>query len=110
MHLMHPPIDFINYLVLFSFDMLHFKIIFTKEFQLYYLFGKPCLNSIKRRWLKFLSEYEFDINYIRGKENKVVDALSMRVHEMHDTTINMYKYDLCDRILEFPNQIYVTWT
>jgi hypothetical protein len=30
----------------------------------------------------------------------VVDALSRRVHEMHATTISMYKFDLCDRILE----------
>jgi hypothetical protein len=31
----------------------------------------------------------------------VDDALSRRVHEIHDTTINMYKLDLCDIILEF---------
>jgi hypothetical protein len=51
--------------------------------------------------LEFLSEYDFDIKHIKGKENKVVDALSMRVHEMHATTISMYQIDFCDRILEF---------
>jgi hypothetical protein len=30
----------------------------------------------------------------------VVDALSRRVHEMHDTTISMYQSYLKDRILE----------
>jgi hypothetical protein len=28
-------------------------------------------------------EYDFDINHVKGKENKVVDALSRRVHELH---------------------------
>jgi hypothetical protein len=37
--------------------------------------------------MEFLSEYEFDIKHIRGKENKVVDALSGRVYAMHATTI-----------------------
>jgi hypothetical protein len=30
----------------------------------------------------------------------VVDALSMRVHEFHDTTISMYQTDLNGRISE----------
>jgi hypothetical protein len=53
--------------------------------------------------LEFLSEYDFDIKHIKGKENKVVDALSRRVHEMHATTISMYMSDLKDRILEAAN-------
>ena len=48
----------------------------------------------------FLCEYDFDIKHIKGEENKVVDALSKRVHELHATTIGMYQTDLKDRILE----------
>jgi hypothetical protein len=59
-----------------------------------YLFGHPRLNAKQRRWLEFLSEYDFDINHIRGKENKVVNTLSRRMHEMHDTTIIIYKFYL----------------
>jgi hypothetical protein len=44
--------------------------------------------------LEFLCEYDFDINHIKGKDNKVADALIGRVHEMHATTINMYQTDL----------------
>jgi hypothetical protein len=40
-----------------------------------YLFEQPSLNARQSRWLEFLSGYEFDINHIKGKENKVVDAL-----------------------------------
>ena len=81
----------------------------TDHSGLKYLFGKPILNARQSRWLEFLSEYEFDINHIRGKENKVVDALRRRVHEMHATTISMYKFDLNDIILEVSksNQQYV---
>jgi hypothetical protein len=65
-----------------------------------YLFDQPTLNARQRRWLEFLSEYEFDIKHIKGKENKMVDALSIRVHEFHATTISMYQSDLKHRILE----------
>jgi hypothetical protein len=65
-----------------------------------YLFDQPTLNSRQSRWLGFLCEYDFDIKHIKGKENKVVDAISRRVHELHATAINMYQTDLKDRILE----------
>ena len=68
-----------------------------------YLFDQPNLNSRQRRWLEFLSEYDFDIKNIKGKENKVVDALSRRVHELHATTISMYQIDIKTKILEAAN-------
>jgi hypothetical protein len=58
------------------------------------------LNSRQSRCLEFLSEYDFDTNHIIGKENKLVDAVCKRMHEMHATTISMYQTDLCDKILE----------
>jgi hypothetical protein len=72
----------------------------TDHCGLKYLFGQPSLNARQSRWLEFLSEYDFDIKHIRGKENKVVDALSRRMHEMHATTISMYQTYLHDKILE----------
>jgi hypothetical protein len=57
---------------------------------LQYLFDQPNLNARKSRWLEFLREYNFVIKHIKGKENKVVDALSRRVNELRATTINMY--------------------
>ena len=41
-----------------------------------------------------------DIKYIKGKESKVADVLSRRVHEMHPTAMSMYRMDLRSRILE----------
>jgi hypothetical protein len=50
--------------------------------------------------MEFLSEYDFDINHIKGKENKVVDALSRRVHLMHATVVCMHQPNLKRRILD----------
>ena len=41
-----------------------------------YLFEQPYLNSKKSRWLDFLSEYHFELNHIKEKENKIANALS----------------------------------
>jgi hypothetical protein len=68
-----------------------------------YLFDQPNINSRQSRWLEFLREYDFDIKHIKGKENKVVDALSRRVHELHSTTISMYKTDIKRKNMEAKN-------
>jgi hypothetical protein len=73
--------------------------IITNHNGMKYLFDQPTLNVRQIIWLEFLSEYEFDINHIKGKENKVTDALNRRVHEFHSTTINMYQSDLKPIIL-----------
>jgi hypothetical protein len=65
-----------------------------------YLFEQPTLNAKKTRWLEFLSEYDFDIKHIEGKENKFVDALSRRVKIMNATAVSMHKLDLKSRILD----------
>jgi hypothetical protein len=75
----------------------------TYQNSLKYLFDQPTLNARQIRWLEFLCEYEFDIKYIKGKDNKVVDALSRKVHELHATAISMYRTELKDRILEAGN-------
>ena len=41
-----------------------------------------------------MCEFDFDIEHIKGKENKVVDALSRRVHAMYVLAISMSKLDL----------------
>ena len=51
-------------------------ILMTDNKGLKYLLDQPNLNARQARWLAFLSEYDFEISHIKGKENKVVDALS----------------------------------
>ena len=52
----------------------------TDNMSLKYLFEQPDLNSKKAIWLDFLSEYHYELNHIKGKENNIVDALSRRTH------------------------------
>jgi hypothetical protein len=75
----------------------------TDHNSLKYLFDHPTLNARQSRWLEFLCEYDFDIKHIKGKENKVADALSRRVHELHTTTISMYQNYIKGIILEATN-------
>jgi hypothetical protein len=75
----------------------------TSHNGLKYLFDQPNLNDRQRRWLEFLSEYDFDIKHIKGEENKVADALSRKVRELHATTISMYHNDIKSKILEAAN-------
>jgi hypothetical protein len=41
---------------------------------------KDDLNVRQWRWSEFLSEYDFEITYIKGTMNRVADALSQRPH------------------------------
>jgi hypothetical protein len=73
------------------------------HYGLKHLFGQPTLNARQTRWLEFLSEYDFGIKHIKGKENQVADALSRRAHEVHIAAINMYKIDPKDKIIATTN-------
>ena len=64
-----------------------------------YLFDQPALNSRKARWLEFLCEIDFEIKHIKGKENKVVDALSRKVQEMHVASLSIFQSDLRQQIV-----------
>lgn len=44
-----------------------------------YLFYQPNLNTRQARWLATISEFDFEIRYIKGKENRVADALNRKV-------------------------------
>ena len=43
-----------------------------------HLFDQQNLNARKAQRLAFLREFYFEIKHIKGKENKVVDAISKR--------------------------------
>ncbi|MCO5612466.1 hypothetical protein L7F22_066733 [Adiantum nelumboides] len=48
----------------------------TDHQSLKYIFTQPLLNNRQRRWIELLAEYDFDLKYLCGKENKVAVALS----------------------------------
>ena len=65
-----------------------------------YLLDQPNLNARQARWLAFLSEYDFEIQHIKGKENKVVDALSRNAKLNFTAAISTYASDLNEQLTE----------
>ena len=63
---------------------------------LQYIFTQRNLNARKRRWKEFMSEYDFVISHIKGKENVVVDSLSRRLRLF---SLVPLKVDLKERVL-----------
>ena len=61
-------------------------------------FNQPDLNARQARWLAFLSEFDFEVRHIKGKENKVVDALSCIIHGLFEININREESDPEQRI------------
>ena len=64
-----------------------------------YLFDQPNMNAKQARWLATLSEFDFEIMYIKGKEKRVADSLSRRVQVNHISTMTSYGIDLQEKIL-----------
>src|ERR1044072_9162582 len=52
--------------------------IFSDHKSLKYLFDQKDLNRRQRRWMEFLKDYEFTLQYHSGKANVVADALSRK--------------------------------
>jgi hypothetical protein len=63
-----------------------------------YLFNQPNLNARQARWLAFLSEIDSEVRHIKGKEIKVADSLSRRVHGIFEINVSRAESDLEQRI------------
>ena len=64
--------------------------------RLRYLFDQSNLNVRQARWFSIIIEFDFEIRYIKGKEDKVADALSRKVQLNHVVAISSYGIDLHD--------------
>ena len=49
--------------------------------------------------MEFLCEFDFEIKHIKGKENKVVDALNKKVQEMHVASLSIFQPYLRQQII-----------
>lgn len=52
-----------------------------------YLVDQPKMNVRQEIWLSLISEFDFEIKYIKHMENKVVDVLSRRLQVAHIVVI-----------------------
>ena len=69
-------------------------VLMSDHIGLRYLFDQLNLNSRQARWLAMINEFDFEIRYIKGKENRVEDSLSKWVKVNHLATMGFYGTDL----------------
>ncbi|KAI5437984.1 hypothetical protein KIW84_023930 [Lathyrus oleraceus] len=69
--------------------------VFSDHKNLKYLFDQKELNMRQRRWLEFLKDYDFGLNYHPGKANVVADALSRK--SLHMSMLMVKELDLIEQ-------------
>jgi hypothetical protein len=65
---------------------------------LWYLFDQPKLNARQARWMALLRKFDFEIKHIKGKENRVADALSRSMRTIHLASVSTYETDVKNRV------------
>ena len=73
-------------------------LLMTDHCGLRYLFDQPRLNARQARWMALLSEFDFEIKHIKGKENRVVDSLSRSMKTIHLAAVSTYETDVKNRV------------
>ena len=73
-------------------------VLMTDHCGLRHLFDQPKLNARQARWMALLSEFDFEIKHIKGKENKVVDALSRSMKTIHLAAVSTCEMDVKERV------------
>jgi hypothetical protein len=63
-----------------------------------HLFDQPNLNARQAIWMALLTEFDFKIKHIKGKENRVVDALSISVKTIHLEVVSTCETDIRERV------------
>jgi hypothetical protein len=73
-------------------------VLMTDHCGLRYQFDQLKLNARQARWMALLSEFDFEIKHIKGKENRVVDALSRSMKTIHLVAMSTCKTDVKERV------------
>jgi hypothetical protein len=73
-------------------------LLMTDHSGLRYLFDQPKLNVRQARWMTLLSDFDFEIKHIKGKENRVVDSLSRIMKVVHLASVSTSELDIKERV------------
>jgi hypothetical protein len=73
-------------------------VLMTDHCGLRHLFDQLKLNARQARGMALLSEFYFEIKHIKGKENRVVDALSRSVRLIHLVAVSTCEENFMERV------------
>jgi hypothetical protein len=73
-------------------------VLMTEHCGIRYLFDQPKLNARQSRWMALLSEFDFEIKHVKGKENKVVDALSRCMKTIRLAVVSTCETNVKERV------------
>jgi hypothetical protein len=62
-----------------------------------YLFDQPKPIVRKDRWMDLLSEFDFKIKHIKGKENRVIDSISIIMKVVHLSFVSAIESNIKER-------------
>lgn len=79
---------------------------FSDHKSLKYLFDQEKLNMRQKRWMEYLKDFDFELNYHQGKVNIVANALSQK--EIHQAKLIMLEYELLEKFRDLNLQF--SWT
>jgi len=63
-------------------------LLMTDHHSLTNYFRQPTLNARQAHWVDFLSEFDFEIKHLKGKENRIADALSRKVNCLYEISLS----------------------
>jgi hypothetical protein len=69
-------------------------LLLTNKSGVKFLFSQPDLIARQARWLSFLREFDFELRHMKGKENKVADALIQRTNIIFEISIHKAENDI----------------
>ena len=73
-------------------------VLMIDHYGLWYLFDQPKLNDRQARWMDLLSEFDFKIKHIKGKENRVDDALSRSMKVVQLAAVSASESNIKERV------------
>jgi hypothetical protein len=73
-------------------------ILMTDHCGLRHLFDQPKFNARQARWMALLSEFDFKIKHIKGKENKVADSLSRSMKTIRLAVVSTWETNVGERV------------
>ena len=72
---------------------------YSNHKSLKYIFTQKDLNLRQRRWIEYLEDYDFTLNYHPGKANVVADALSRK--SRCELNVSIGEWKLKDDLRDF---------